>query len=216
MSEYTKRNYLIPATLILIGLPLLFWALGDFPQRTVLKESLSVLSVLAFCLMLGQFFLARSNKSALKSLKMSTALKFHKVIGYIFVVVLLVHPFLIVVPRYFESGVEPMEAFITIITTFDSLGVVLGIIAWCLMFILGVTALIRNMLPMKYKTWRVFHGVLAILFISLATWHAVDLGRHTDQTMSIYMIILAASGVLLLLKTYIFKSSRKNGGQIND
>ncbi len=213
MSEYLKRNYLVPAGLIFIGLPLFFWAQGDFPRRTVLRESLSILFILAFCLMLGQFFLARSNRHVRKSLQMKTALRFHKAIGYIFVVVLLVHPFFIVLPRYFEAGVAPMEAFITILTTFDSPGVVLGLSAWCLVLVLGITALFRNILPMKYKTWRVFHGTIAIFFIGFSTWHAVNLGRHTNLAMSIYMIVLAIGGILLLLKTYFSKSSEKTGGE---
>ena len=94
------------------------------------------------------------------------------------------------------------------VTTWESPGVVLGIIAWCLMLILGVTSLLRNRLPMKYTTWRAVHGVLAILFVVLATWHAIDLGRHTDRAMSVYMIVLAAGGILLLVKTYILKPSK--------
>ena len=144
---------------------------------------------------------------------MKTALRFHKTIGYIFVLVLLVHPFFIVFPRSFEAGITPMEAFVTMITTFDSPGVILGLSAWLLMLVLMVTALFRDMLPMKYKTWRTFHGTLAVFFIGIATWHAVDLGRHTDLAMSIYMIVLAVSGVLLLLKTYFSKSSEKTGGE---
>lgn len=213
MNMNTKKESLIPMMAIFIGLPILFWALGDFPRRTVLKESLSILFILAYSMMLAQFFLARSNKSILKSLKMSTVLKFHKPIGYIFIAVLLVHPFLIVVPRYFEAGITPVEAFITIITTFESLGIVLGIISWFLMIVLGITSLIRNKLPMKYKTWKIFHGILAILFVSSATWHAIDLGRHTDLPMSIFMIILAASGALLLLRTYILKPSKTQRGE---
>lgn len=202
MNKNSKIDYLIPATGIFIGLPLLFWALGDFPRRTVLKESLSILFILSFCLMLGQFFLGRGNKNIIMRFKMINVLKFHKVIAYTIVSVFLVHPFLIVVPRYFESGVTPMEAFTTIITTFNSTGIVLGLIAWFLLLVLGITSLIRNKLPMKYITWRYFHGILSILFISFATFHAIDLGRHTNLAMSIYMIILAVSGVALLLKTY--------------
>jgi predicted ferric reductase len=202
MNKNSKIDYLIPATGIFIGLPLLFWALGDFPRRTVLKESISILFILSFSLMLGQFFLGRGNRSIVKRFKMGTVLRYHKVIAYSIVGVFLVHPFLIVVPRYFESGVTPMEAFITIITTFDSLGVVLGLIAWFLMLLLGITSFIRKRLPLKYITWRYCHGIFSILFISFATFHVIDLGRHTNLAMSVYMIILAVSGVVLLLITY--------------
>ncbi len=62
---------------------------------------------------------------------MSKVIKYHKIIGYTFVIILFFHPLYLVVPRFFESGVSPVDAFITIITTLNQ-GVVLGIIAWCL------------------------------------------------------------------------------------
>jgi len=38
----------IAAVLVFIGLPILFWALGDVPKRIVLKEALSILTLVAF------------------------------------------------------------------------------------------------------------------------------------------------------------------------
>ncbi len=203
MKEQTNNRGILLLTLTFIGLPLLFYATGDLPRRTVLKESISIVTILAFCLMLAQFFLTRTNRWMLSGSLMSTIISTHKVIGYTFICVLLAHPFLIVVPRYYESGVEPIEAFFTIITTFTSIGVVLGICAWALLLILGVTSLFRKVLPLPYKTWRILHGILSALFIALASWHAIDLGRHTDSLLSSYVVITVVIGILLLLKTYI-------------
>lgn len=194
----------LASILFFLALPLLFWALGDTPRRSFLKECISVLTILAYFLMLGQFFLSRGNKKVLKPHKMGKVVKLHKVIGYIFVSVLLVHPLMIVVPRFFEAGVAPGEAFSTIITTWESQGLILGMIALGLMLILGITSIFRKRLGLKYTTWRAFHGILSIAFIILATWHAMDLGRHTDLPMSLYMGAVAGTGVLLLLRTYIF------------
>jgi predicted ferric reductase len=209
MENKIKIYNRIAAVLVFIGLPLLFWVLADVPRRSNLKEAISILTLLSFSLMLGQFYLARSNRNVLKEHKMSKVIKWHKVIGYTFVSILLLHPFLIVVPRYFESGVEPKEAFITMLTTFDSLGVVLGMVAWCLMLLIGLTSIFRNQLPLSYKTWRVFHGILSITFITLATWHALVLGRHTDKAMSVFMMVMAAGGVFLLLKNYFSTNPQK-------
>ena len=200
-----KRNNIILMVTVLIGLPLLFWAVGDFPRRTILKEILSVLTLIAFSMIIGQFYLARNNRKMLKVKSMAKLVKFHKIFGYVFVGVLLLHPFLIVFPRYFESGVEPMEALTTLLTTFNSTGVILGIIAWLLILIIGLTSFFRNKLPMKYTSWRLLHGILSIIFIIVASWHAIDLGRHTNVPMSVFIIILSGSGVILLLKTYFSK-----------
>ena len=128
------------AILIFVGIPLLIYALGEFPRRSILKEIISLLQIMAISFMLAQFFLARGNKAILSVHNMSSVLKIHKFIGYFFVVILLLHPFLIIFPRYFESGVEPEEAFLTLITSFERPGVLLGMIAYGTMLILGITS----------------------------------------------------------------------------
>ena len=211
MRAYIKNNFLRQSVLTFTGMPLLIWKMGNFQERSLLKESLSVITILAFCQMIGQFFWTRTNRSAAANLKMSKVIKYHKIIGYTFVLILLFHPLYLVVPRFFESGVSPVDAFITIISTLNQ-GVVLGIMAWCLMLVLGITSFARKRLPIKYKTWRVFHGILAMLFIIVAAWHAIDLGRHSGLAMSILIVMLTAGGILLLLKIYTFKSKKISEG----
>ena len=191
---YVKSNFLRQSVLAFTGMPLLIWAMGNLPKRTVLKGTLSIITILAFSQMIGQLFWARTNKYAVADLRMAKIIKYHKIIGYAFVIVLLFHPVLLVVPKFFESGVAPVNAFITIVTTLNQ-GVVLGMMAWCLMLILGITAFARNKLPMEYKTWRVFHGIVAILFIFVAAWHVIALGRHSSLAMSIFITLLTTCGV---------------------
>ena len=119
------------------------------------------------------------------------------------------HPLYIVTPRFFEAGVSPVDALVTVITTMNT-GVVIGMIGWCVMLVLGITALLRNKLPMNYKSWRILHGILAILFIFTAVWHAIDLGRHSNLIMSILLGALSAGGILLLFKTYFSKNKKQN------
>ena len=208
MGTYIKSNFFKQFVLAFTVMPLLIWAMGTFPERSVLKESLCVITVLAFCQMIGQFFWARTNRSVVANLKMRKVIKYHKIIGYTVVIILFLHPLFLVAPRFFESVISPVDAFSTLITTMN-LGVVLGIIAWCLMLALGITAFAREKLPMKYKTWRVFHGILALLLVAVAAWHAIDLGRHFNFAMSILILFLTTGGILLLLKTYTFKKHKK-------
>jgi len=212
MNEKVKNNSLILQIIILNSIPILFWISGDFPNRTVLKEFLSILFILSFCMMLGLFYLNHINTIFIKNVKMSKTLKFHKFIGYFCVSVFLLHPFLIVVPRFFESGVTPLEAFITIITTINNSGIVVGIIAWCLILIMGITSFYRNEIPIKDHTWKKVHGILSILFIILAAWHVIDLGRHANWAISGFIIILAISGVWPILRNYILDQSNKRKG----
>ena len=196
---------------ILIGFPLLFWAVGDLPRRSVLKELISLLTIISFAMMVGQFYLTRGNRKVLKVKTVSKLIRWHKIVGYVFTGFLLLHPFFIVVPRFFEAGVEPLDAFTTLITTYNSTGVILGISAWFLMLIIGLTSYFRDHLPLTYTSWRLLHGILSILFITLASWHAIDLGRHTDIPMSVFIIIVSGIGILLLLRTYFNKQHNEIG-----
>lgn len=200
-----KRNNIYLVVSVLVVSPLLLWAVGDFPKRTLFKDILSALTLVSFAVILGQFFLTRNNRKKLHLPEMSKVIKFHKIIGYITIGIIIFHPFFIVLPRYFEAGLSPIDAFITLITTFSSKGVILGIIAWFLMIIIGITSFFRDSMPMSYKNWRVLHGILSIIFIIIASWHAIDLGRHTNTPMSIFIILISGTGIILLLKTYLSK-----------
>ena len=211
MNTDIKKYNLISAALVFVVLPVMFFNLGDFPRRSFLKESISMLTVLAFTFMLAQFFLVRSNQYFIRAYKFSRVLSVHKLIGYSVVGIFLVHPFLIVLPRFYEAGVSPIDALVTILTTFESLGVVLGLISWSLMLLIGVTSLFRDNLKMRYKTWKLFHGILSILFIATASWHAIELGRHTDKIISLFIILLALTGSIILIKQYALTFNNKSG-----
>ncbi|WP_347840804.1 ferric reductase-like transmembrane domain-containing protein [uncultured Draconibacterium sp.] len=209
MQNKIKIYNSIAAILIFIGMPILFWALGDAPKRSVLKESISLLTLVSFSLMLMQFYLARSNRKIIKEHKMSRIINWHRYLGYAFVTVLLFHPFLIIVPRYYEAGVDPTDAFVQMLSTFDNPGIILGIVAWSLMLVLGITSLFRKVIPLSYKTWRTIHGILSLLFIATASWHAIKLGRHIDTPLIIFIVTAGGIGILLLLKTYFLPSNKK-------
>ena len=211
MKVFIKSEIFRWSVLFFTVIPLLILTMNTLPERSLLQESLSIITVLAFFQMTGQFFWVATNRGVVKGLPMSKVVTYHKIIGYIFVALLLVHPLILIVPRFFESGVAPVDAFATIITTFNQ-GIVLGMTAWCLLLVLGLTSLARKKLPMKYTTWRVFHGLLAMLFLAVGTWHVIDLGRHANPAMSAFITILSAVGILLLLQTYFIKKSKKQGG----
>lgn len=209
MKENFRLHYLIPMAVLYLAVPLLYVYFGDFPSRTALKDTISLVTVGAFFLMLGQFYLSRLNRFTLEGYKMSGVMKLHRIIGYVFIPVLFIHPFLLVVPRYFEAGVDPTEAFRTILTTFGTSGIIMGMVAMVLMIVLGVTSVLRNRLPLTHTTWRAVHGLLSAAFVILATWHAVNMGRHTDTFLSTYMIVASAVGVAFLVRQYLFPPSKR-------
>ena len=209
INRLSKYSILLTGLVIYSGLPLLFYALGDSPRRDALKESFSLLFILAFSLMLGLFFLSRSNRQLMHDIKMHKVVSIHKFIAYFAVGIFMLHPILLVVPRYFEASVNPLDAFWEIFTSFDNVGIILGIIAYALMLILGITSLLRNRLPFRYTTWRLFHGITVMVFVVAATWHVILLGRHIDLAMTIFLLFLAFLSLTILMKTYLLNTGKE-------
>ena len=208
MSKNIKTLYIFLSITILVGLPIIFFILGDFPSRTILKNTISIITILSFFILFGQFLLSEINQSIKDLFNYPKVVKIHKIIGYVVLPILLIHPLLVVVPRFFEVGVSPFESFIKMITSLDSLGVILGIIAWVLMLSLGITSMFRNKLNMPYSVWKVFHGVLSLVFIIFASWHAMEIGRHINFPMSILIVFLVLISTILIIKMYFFKNVR--------
>lgn len=207
-----KTINVILGALIFIGLPMLLYSLGDAPRRSLLKEAISLITLLAFSLMLGQFFLARSNEAIINLFDRKHIQNAHKAIAYPALIIFLVHPFLIVFPRYFEAGVDPVDALLMMLTSFDNRGVLLGMVAWALLVMIALTAIFRMRLikryRIKYRDWRKFHGYLTVAFVVLAIWHAIELGRHTDRIMAAFFIALAIAGITLLFRLYFRAASK--------
>lgn len=202
------NNPVLKYASVFIGIPLLLWSLGDYHRDDILKEALSVLTLLAFSLMIGQFYLTRFFREDYSGVRMSKLVKMHRAFGYVFVSVLFLHPLFVVMPRYFEAGLNVEEAFVTMVTTFDSLGIVLGIIAWCLIVVLGLFSVFKEQSGLSYINWRTIHGILSILFISIACYHVIDMGRHINFPIKIFMVFFSAGGILIVLRNYIFQPKK--------
>jgi len=185
-----------------IGLPILLWFLGDYPMRTLFKDSIAVLTLLALCLLFVQFFISGINPTLLEKYRLKDIVKVHKYIGYAVIGFFILHPLFIVLPRFFEAGLLPQDALIKLLTTFETRGQIVGLVAYILMFVLGVTSLLRHKLGITYTTWKLLHGFLSLAFIILASWHAIDMGRHFDTALSIWTIILVSLTAIILLKNY--------------
>lgn len=209
MEKKAKIFNWIGVLCIFIITPSLFYLLGDFPRRTLLKEALSVTTLLSFFIMILMFYLSRINAGTLKPIKMSTAIKWHKVLGYTFVAILITHPFLVVLPRFFESGVSPQDAFCEILLNFDKQSLLFGLIAWITMIVIAITSFFRDNLPMTYKTWRVLHGMLSLVFISFASFHVIQTGRHMNTAFICLVIILSGLGIAMLVRKYIMDSIKE-------
>lgn len=206
------RSYLFKLSALIITfivVPLFLYFSGNFFKRTTLMETISILTILGFSLLLSQFFTSRLNYKLMKQIRMVNVLTIHKFIGYIFISVMLLHPFFIIIPKFFDDGVKPTDAFIRLITTFSSTGVILGLIAYTIMLILMITAFFRFNLRLHYRTWRSLHAYLTLLFVIVATWHVIDMGRHSNSSFTLFYLLVVAIGIYYVLRKYLFKTAKK-------
>lgn len=210
MNLNLKSLYMVLLLIFFVFLPMVFFIFTQIPQRSILKDTISIITILAFFVVLLQFFLSNLNIGLKSIFQSSKIIKIHKILGYTAIPILLFHPFLIVVPRFFEVGPRPLDSFIKMITTFDSLAIILGIIGWCLILLLGLTSILKDKLKMSYKAWKIFHGSLALVFIIFASWHSIETGRHMNLSMSILVILISLAASILLFKSYF--TTNKNKG----
>lgn len=208
MQNNIKLKYILISLFIFVAIPFIL-SLQELPSRTLLKESISVLVIIGFFSLLGQFYLNRSNKIFIKIYKMIKIIKFHKIVGYAVITIFFIHPFLIILPRFFEAGVDPFYALWLMITDFKSIGIIFGLIAWCVMLALLLTSYYKDKLNMTYTKWRILHMILSIVFVVAALWHVIDLGRHMNEIMIFFIFILVCVSAYLLSKLYFFKNKKR-------
>lgn len=171
-------------------------------------ETLSLITIIAFSLLLSQFFTSRLNYKLMKQIRMVNVVAIHRFIGYVFISVILLHPFFIIVPKFFDNGVTSYDAFLRLITTFSSTGVILGLIAYTIMLVLMITAFFRFKLHLHYRIWRRLHGYLTLAFVITATWHVINMGRHSNTSFALFYMLVVAIGIYYVLRKDLFKTEK--------
>jgi len=204
MREKSNTYKLVTAGLLFLIPSFYLYYTGDAAGRTLLKDGISIATISAFVLMLGQFFLSGLVSLPLQMPTRGNVIKLHKIVGYVAAAVLLSHPLLIVVPRFFEAGISPHQAFVKMISV-GTPGITTGMAAWVLLLLILVLSLLRKWIPMSYRDWRKLHGLMSIMFIILAAYHSIYLGRHIYQVFAGYIVILVIAAISLLLQQYIYE-----------
>ncbi|MBM9519208.1 hypothetical protein JWG39_05160 [Desulforhopalus vacuolatus] len=199
---FTTSGFFLRAIAVFAGFPVLFMLIkGVFSGRNAYLEIFSLITVTAWCLVPGQFYWFPRNRFLSLHLRGCMLSKYHIVTGTLLVLLLCSHPFLLVVPKLFEYGISPREAFFTMIST-PTAGVLSGIISWLLLATLGITAWFRNVLPLKYKAWRRMHGILAFLVLIFGLHHVFVLGRHITPFITVIFTLFALAAAVMMLRRW--------------
>jgi predicted ferric reductase len=187
-----KPLFLIVAYLVVVTLPLALSSWVGGPPRQFHQELASGLGILAFSMILMEFILSGRFKAISNDVGMDVTMRFHQIMARTALVFALVHPFLYQgTPTGGQRPWDPTRQ-LTLTTDFSDLST--GIAAWLLLAGLVVMAIGRTQLDYRYETWRLLHGIGALLIAVLLLHHTVYAGRYGSQPVMTW-VWLAMTGV---------------------
>ncbi|AHI29956.1 ferredoxin reductase family protein [Marinobacter similis] len=197
-----KPLILIVGYLVVVTLPLaISWWVGG-PPRQFQQELASGMGILAFSMVLIEFILSGRFKAISNGVGLDVTMRLHQIMARTALVFALLHPFLYQgTPSGGQRPWDPTRA-LTITTDFSALSS--GIAAYLLLPSLVVLAIGRTQLGFKYETWRLLHGVGALLIAMLLWHHTVNAGRYGSQPVMSW-VWLAMTGLAIgsLLSVYL-------------
>ncbi|MEP4699662.1 MAG: ferric reductase-like transmembrane domain-containing protein, partial [Parasphingorhabdus sp.] len=174
-----KQLSLIAVYLVAVLLPLvLSWLVGG-PPRSVHQELASGLGILAFAMILTEFVLSGRFKGVSNGIGMDLTMRFHQVMARTALAFAMVHPFLYQGTP--TGGPRPWDVTRQLTITTDLSYLWTGIAAFLLLPTLVLLAIGRTQLGYRYETWRLMHGIGALLIALLLLHHTVYAGRYGSQ-----------------------------------
>ncbi|MEP3590399.1 MAG: ferredoxin reductase family protein [Marinobacter sp.] len=197
-----KAFCLIIAYLVAVTFPLILSALVGGPPRQFHQELASGFGMLAFSMVLMEFILSGRFKVISNGVGMDVTMRLHQMMARTALVFALLHPFLYQGTP--SGGPRPWDPTRELTLTTDFSALASGIAAFLLLPTLALLAIGRTQLDFKYETWRLLHGIGALLIAVLLLHHTVSAGRYGSQPV-ITWVWLAMTGVAVgsLLSVYL-------------
>ena len=197
-----KPLFLIVVYLVAVTFPLILSAWIGGPPRQLHQELASGLGILAFSMILMEFILSGRFKAISNGVGMDVTMRFHQIMARTALVFALLHPFLYQGTP--SGGQRPWDPTRQLTLTTDFYALSTGIAAYLLLPSLVLLAIGRTQLGYRYETWRLLHGVGALLIAVLLLHHTVYAGRYGSLPVMTWMW-LAMTGVAVgsLLIVYL-------------
>lgn len=197
-AEFLKQHvgvrppFLIIAYLAIVTLPLFSsWMVGA-PPRPFHKELASGFGILAFSIILTEFVLSGRFKPISNGIGMDVTMRIHQLMARSALLFALLHPFLYGSTP--SGGQRPWDPSRQLTVTTDFWDISSGIAAFLLLPCLVLFAVYRKQLDCKYETWRLMHGIGAVVIALLLLHHAVYAGRYGSQP-GVTAVWLALTGL---------------------
>ncbi|MGO4917057.1 ferredoxin reductase family protein [Pseudogemmobacter sp. W21_MBD1_M6] len=203
-----KPLFLVLLYLLAVLAPLILsWKFGGEP-RPFRHELASGIGMLAFSMILAEFVLSGRFKRISNGIGMDLTMRFHQIMARTALGFALLHPFLYTGAP--SGGTRPWDTTrqLTITTDFSDLAT--GIAAFVLLPGLVLLAVGRTQLDYKYETWRLMHGIGALLIAFLLLHHATYAGRYGAlPVMAWFWLAMTGIAVGSLLHVYLIAPLRQ-------
>ena len=192
---------------VYIAIALLPYALSvtqGLEQRGLFETFIVALSIAGLTALLAQYALSGRLQSVTQYAGIDNGMRIHRKAGELVALFFFLHPFLIVLPRFWIAPQLAVDDLWLMLTSSES---ATGVYAWALMGFWVVFAILRDRLPITYEAWRISHGLGLVAVAILATHHAVTVGRHgVYQPWFDYMwIAMCTIAVSTLAYTYFVR-----------
>lgn len=192
---------LISLYLFVTLLPLMLSWIGARAPRSFADELASGAGMLAFAIILAEFVLSGRFRATSAHIGMDVTMRFHQLLARTALILAIVHPFL------YRSPFNPQYPWdvtrqLTLSAELSNLWT--GMLAWVLLPTFILLGISREKLHYKYETWRLMHGVGAVLISALILHHTLAAGRYSqDAILSGVWITFFVIAILSLAFVYL-------------
>jgi predicted ferric reductase len=198
-----KLKALTAFYLTLVLLPLFLAWLGTIPRRGIFDELATGAGMLAFSIILVEFILSGRFRSVSSGVGLDVTLRLHQLLARFALVLALVHPFLYRTPFARQLPWDPTRQ---LTLTPDFWAMAGGFLAWLILPSLILLAIARSKLSYKYETWRIMHGVGALLIVGFVLHHTLNAGRYSEAPVLRFVWLALSVGALAtMVFVYLIK-----------
>lgn len=210
-----KPLFLLLLYSVVVTLPLgLSWVFGG-PPRGFWAELGSGLGMLAFAMILAEFVLSGRFRRVSSGIGMDVTMRFHQVMARAALLFALVHPFLYGGTP--AGGARPWDPSRVLTVSTDFTAMAGGVLAFVLLPALVALAAYRTQLDYKYETWRLMHGIGAVLIAGALLHHALSAGRYSAEPELVWMWAgMTGLAVGSLLWVYVIEPARARPWQVKE
>lgn len=187
---------------LLTVFPFLVIAFGGLPLRSFPDEFATQLGIFAYTWILLSFLLSGRFRSISGKIGIDKTIRFHQFMAIVFGLIIFLHPYFYTLSF---SPPLPWDNTRELSLLLTAAGFISGMLAWILIMTMILMAIFRDQLAFSYETWRILHGVMALIVAVGATLHVLEIGRYTQAfvVLKYFWLVLLILASLTLIRSYI-------------